>query len=56
MFKAQTQGSKTLKIQPKNGRISTVLGRIYIKPPQTNTFGPEGNFRGGLIKNILKKK
>ena len=45
-----SQGSKTLEIQPKNGRTSTVRGQIHIKPPRMSTLRSEKTFCGGLMK------
>ena len=38
-FYSISQWSKTVKIWPKNGRISTVLGQTHIKSPQINSVG-----------------
>ena len=56
LFYSILQGSKTLKIWPKNGRVLAVLVHILIKPPQMNTFASEEYFRDGLILKRLKIK
>ena len=45
-----SQGSNTLKIQPKNGRTSTVWGQIHTKLPQMSTLRSEKTVCGDLMK------
>ena len=53
-FYSISQWSKTPKIWPKNGQISSVLGHILIKLPRLSSNRSERSFCGGLIKKMLK--